>query len=126
MDLVGIRGCAPDCNCRARRAAPFTRLYLLWRGLSFDINRHLRGDDSNLLHSALFVPARRRWIIPDDLWNHSSPKLFSTARSRGDFGSVRQLSANAVAPSRKPRSYSTIARISATAWSSTSFTSAYL
>src|SRR5664279_1647032 len=29
MDLVAIRGCAPDCSWRARRAAPFTRLYLL-------------------------------------------------------------------------------------------------
>ena len=26
------RGGAPDCSCRARRAAPFTRLYLFWSG----------------------------------------------------------------------------------------------
>jgi hypothetical protein len=39
MLLVGISGCAPDCNWRALRAAPFTRLYLLWRGSSFDIVR---------------------------------------------------------------------------------------
>src|ERR1017187_97422 len=37
MLLVAIIGSAPDCNCRALRAAPFTRLYLLWRGFSIDI-----------------------------------------------------------------------------------------
>src|ERR1039457_4519422 len=37
MLFVAIKGSAPDCNWRARRAAPFTRLYLLWRGFSVDI-----------------------------------------------------------------------------------------
>ncbi len=36
--LGGISGAAPFCNCRARRAAPLTRLYLLWRASSIVIS----------------------------------------------------------------------------------------
>src|ERR1019366_4570861 len=57
MLLVGISGSAPDCNCRALRAAPFTRLYLLWRGSSIDIV-NTSGDSSNLRQSPKFVPPR--------------------------------------------------------------------
>jgi hypothetical protein len=57
---------------------------------------------------------------------HPTSKLSSTARSRGGRVSVLQLAAIAATPSRAPRSYNMIARISAVAWSSTSFTSAYL
>src|ERR1700722_6847857 len=35
IDLAAISGNAPDWSCRARRAAPFTKLYLLWKALSF-------------------------------------------------------------------------------------------
>ena len=34
IDFDAIIGGAPDCSCRARRAAPFTRLYLFWNEFS--------------------------------------------------------------------------------------------
>src|SRR6185437_2852760 len=68
----------------------------------------------NVLHN-------RRWITCPYL-----PNVPSAAFSFAEARSVRQPSAIVCTPSRAPRSNKTMARISATACSRTSFTSAYL
>src|SRR3569623_1690829 len=106
MDLVGINGSAPDCNWRARRAAPFTRLYLFTSGFSVDI-AYLSGV-SNLLQTCLFVPYLKAVDIRSESGEyraqHGRLNIDNAAQSRGGRAVVRQLSAVVVTPSRTPRS----------------------